>query len=101
MLNATFNNISVILWLSVLLMEETGIPGENHQRVRVRVDNSAYKTLVHKLKIGFLCLFIICKYLLFRFLLMKFDIFCFKYKTIREWKLYHNHVAYVMEKKDM
>jgi hypothetical protein len=41
------------------------------------------------------------KYLLFRFLLMKFDILCFKYKTIREWKLYHNHVAYVMEKKDM
>ena len=29
--NATFNNISVILWLSVLLVEETGIPGENHQ----------------------------------------------------------------------
>jgi hypothetical protein len=53
--DATFNNISVILWLSVLLMEESGIPGENHQRVRVRVDNSAYKTLVHKLKIGFYC----------------------------------------------
>jgi len=29
--NATFNNISVILWLSVLLVEETGGPGENHQ----------------------------------------------------------------------
>jgi hypothetical protein len=28
--NATFNNISVILWQSVLLMEETG---ENHQPV--------------------------------------------------------------------
>jgi hypothetical protein len=27
--NATFNNISVILWLSVLLVEETGVPGEN------------------------------------------------------------------------
>ena len=25
--NTTFNNISVILWLSVLLMEETGVPG--------------------------------------------------------------------------
>ena len=24
--NATFNNISVILWQSVLLVEETGIP---------------------------------------------------------------------------
>ena len=31
--NATFNDISVILWRSVLLMEETGVPGENHQSV--------------------------------------------------------------------
>jgi hypothetical protein len=28
---ATFNNISVISWRSVLLMEETGVSGENHQ----------------------------------------------------------------------
>jgi hypothetical protein len=26
--NATFNNISVISWLSVLLVEKTGVPGE-------------------------------------------------------------------------
>jgi len=26
--NATFNNISVISWRSVLLVEETGVPGE-------------------------------------------------------------------------
>jgi hypothetical protein len=31
--NATFNNISVILWKSVLLVEETGVPGENHRSV--------------------------------------------------------------------
>jgi hypothetical protein len=31
--NATFNNISVISWLSVLLVEETEVPGENHQPV--------------------------------------------------------------------
>jgi hypothetical protein len=31
--NATFNNISVISWWSVLLVEETGVPGENHQPV--------------------------------------------------------------------
>jgi len=31
--NATFNNISVITWWSVLLMEETGGPGENHRPV--------------------------------------------------------------------
>ena len=28
--NATFNNISVILWRSVILAEETWVPGENH-----------------------------------------------------------------------
>ena len=28
--SATFNNISVISWQSALLVEETGIPGENH-----------------------------------------------------------------------
>ena len=28
--NTTFNNISVISWQSVLLMEETRVPGENH-----------------------------------------------------------------------
>jgi len=31
--NATFNNISVITWRSVLVVEETGIPGENHRPV--------------------------------------------------------------------
>jgi hypothetical protein len=31
--NTTFNNISVISWWSVLLVEETGGPGENHQPV--------------------------------------------------------------------
>jgi hypothetical protein len=29
--NATFNNISVVTWLSDLLVEETEVPGENHQ----------------------------------------------------------------------
>ena len=28
--NTTFNNISAISWRSVLLVEETGVPGENH-----------------------------------------------------------------------
>ena len=31
--NATFNNISLISLWTVLLMEETGIPGENHRPV--------------------------------------------------------------------
>jgi len=31
--NATFNNVSTISWRSVLLMEETKLPGENHRPV--------------------------------------------------------------------
>ena len=31
--NVTFNNISVISWRSVLLVEDTGVPGENHHPV--------------------------------------------------------------------
>jgi hypothetical protein len=29
--NTTFNNISVILWRSILLVEKNRVPGENHQ----------------------------------------------------------------------
>jgi len=29
--NITFNNISVISWWSVLLVDETRVPGENHR----------------------------------------------------------------------
>jgi hypothetical protein len=29
--NTTFNNIPVISWRSVLLVEETGVSGENHR----------------------------------------------------------------------
>jgi hypothetical protein len=42
--NATFNNISVILWWSVLLVEETGKPGEYHRPVA-----SNRQTLPHKI----------------------------------------------------
>jgi hypothetical protein len=40
--NTTYHNISVILWQSVLLVEETGVPGENHQPVV-----SHWQTLSH------------------------------------------------------
>ena len=40
--NATFNNISVISWRSILLVEETGVPGENHRPVA-----SHWQTLSH------------------------------------------------------
>ena len=42
MFNATFNNISVISWQSVLLVEETGGPEENHRPV-----TSHLQTLSH------------------------------------------------------
>ena len=40
--HTTFNNISVISWRSVLLVEETGIPRENHRRAV-----SQWQTLSH------------------------------------------------------
>ena len=42
MFNATFNNILVISWRSVLLVEETWVPGENHWPVA-----SHWQTLSH------------------------------------------------------
>ena len=33
MSNATYNNISVVSWRSVLLVEETTVPGEKHRPV--------------------------------------------------------------------
>ena len=39
---STFNNISVISWPSVLLVEETGVPKENHRPVV-----SHWQTLSH------------------------------------------------------
>ena len=39
--NATFNNISVISWRSVLLVEETGVPRENHRPVESHRQNSS------------------------------------------------------------
>ena len=44
--NATFNNISVILWWSVLLVEETELPGENHQTA-----TSHWQTLSHTVEL--------------------------------------------------
>jgi hypothetical protein len=40
--NATFNNISALSWQSVLLVKETGVPGENHRPIA-----SHWQTLSH------------------------------------------------------
>ena len=44
-LNATFNNISVISWQSVLLVEDTGVPGENHRPVASHWQNSSHNVV--------------------------------------------------------
>jgi hypothetical protein len=46
-INATFNNISVITWQSVLLVEETGGPGENHRHVASHLQTLSHN-VVHQ-----------------------------------------------------
>ena len=45
--NTTFNNISVISWWSDLLVDETGVPAENHQPAA-----SQWQTLSHNVVFG-------------------------------------------------
>ena len=49
--NTTFNNISVISWQSVLLVEETGVPEENHWPVA-----SKWQIVSHNVVSSTLCL---------------------------------------------
>jgi hypothetical protein len=43
--NVTFNNILVISCWSVLLVEETGVPGENHQPVASHWQNLSHNVV--------------------------------------------------------
>ena len=52
-LNATFNNILVISWWSVLLVEETGVLEENHRPVASHWQNLSHN-VVHLALIGIL-----------------------------------------------
>ena len=45
-LNATFNNISVLSWRPVLLMEETGVPGENYRYVASHCQTLSHNVLI-------------------------------------------------------
>jgi hypothetical protein len=44
--NDTFNNISTISWRSVLLMEDTGVHGENH-RPELQVTDKFYHIIMY------------------------------------------------------
>ena len=50
--NATLSNIAVIWWQSVPLVEETGVPGENH-----RPAASHWQTLSHNVVLNTPCLY--------------------------------------------
>jgi len=43
--NVTFNNISVISWSTVLLVDETGVPSENHLHLPQVIDKLYHKML--------------------------------------------------------
>ena len=44
--NATFNNISVILWRLILLVEETRVPGENHRSAASHWQTSSHNVVM-------------------------------------------------------
>ena len=50
MLNATLNNISVISWWSVLLVEETGVPEKTQQPVASYLQTLSYNVVSNILR---------------------------------------------------
>ena len=48
--NAAFNNISVISWCSVLLVEETGVPWENHWPAAGHLQTLSHKVVLSTLR---------------------------------------------------
>ena len=43
--NVTFNNISAITWLSVWLVEETRVPGENNKNLIKEIQKQTNKQI--------------------------------------------------------
>ena len=48
MFNATFNNISVVSWQSVLLVKETGVPRENHRSAACQRHTLSYNVVASR-----------------------------------------------------
>jgi hypothetical protein len=49
-LNASFNNISIMSWRSVLLVEEYGVPRENHQPAAQVTDKFCH-IMLHRVRL--------------------------------------------------
>jgi hypothetical protein len=47
--SATFNNMSAISWLSVLMVEETGVPGKNYDLPQI--PDKLYQIILHRMHI--------------------------------------------------
>jgi len=61
--NATFYNISVISWQSVLFVEETGVPGENHRPAPTRVFHQEHLTFQNNSSGHYIVFYYIITYL--------------------------------------
>ena len=48
MLNAIFNNILAILWRSILVMEKTGVYGENHRPAASHLQTLSYNDVLSR-----------------------------------------------------
>jgi hypothetical protein len=84
--NTTFNNISVISWRSVLLVEETRVPGENHQPAASRQRLLLYLMNINKDILAFYWLrFVMWFYFIFQGMTTKSSKEVIIYHVILHW----------------